>query len=230
MRNFDNGVIEVNPIINWAEFLQPFELTVNELKLKLEGIRSQYKMKGLISPIESVRVRVKTINSILDKAKRMGLSLNDIGNSMHDIAGVRITCQFVEDIYTVVSLLKNRKDIDIIYERDYIATPKPSGYRSYHLHGFYYLETIDGTSKVRFEVQIRTMAMNFWATIEHSLSYKYQEEMPLQIREKLIKAAGAAAQLDQQMSEIKNEILEAQKQFSRLQGNFKFFDDEVGGK
>lgn len=216
----------MNPLVSWEEFLQPYQLTVNELKLKLEGIRSQFQMKNLSSPIESVRIRVKTINSILDKAKRMGLSLEEIGEQMHDIAGVRITCQFVEDIYSVVHLLKNRKDIDIIYERDYIATPKPSGYRSYHIHGYYYLETIDGTKKVLFEVQIRTMAMNFWATIEHSLNYKYQREIPETIQDKLIKASFSAAQLDEQMSEIKNEVLEAQQQFSKMQGHYKLYDDE----
>src|SRR5690554_6829480 len=114
----------MNPLMSWEEFLQPYELTVNELKLKLEGVRSQYKMNNLVSPIESVRVRVKTVNAILDKAKRMNLPLNEIGEKMHDIAGVRITCQFVEDIYYVVSLLKNRKDIEVVYERDYIANPK----------------------------------------------------------------------------------------------------------
>lgn len=197
----------MNPIINWTEFLQPYELTVNELKMKLEGVRSQYQVKGLISPIESVRVRVKTINSILKKAKRMGISLEEIGDKMHDIAGIRITCQFVEDIYTVVELLKKRDDIEIIYERDYIMTPKSSGYRSYHLHGYYHLQTIDGPINVLFEAQIRTMAMNFWATIEHSLNYKFQEDIPLDIQERLYKAAETAAQLDEQMSEIKREIL-----------------------
>jgi putative GTP pyrophosphokinase len=199
---------------------------VSEIKLKLEGIRSQYKLKGLNSPIESVRVRVKTINSILDKAKRMELAMDEIGEKMHDIAGVRITCQFVEDIYSVVALLKNRQDIEVNYERDYIATAKPSGYRSYHLHGNYFLETIEGTRKVLFELQIRTMAMNFWATIEHSLNYKYQREIPEQIKEKLIKASYAAAQLDDQMSEIKSEVHEAQQQFSKMQGHFKLYDDE----
>lgn len=197
----------MNPIINWTAFLQPYELTVNELKMKLEGIRSQYLVKGLTSPIESVNVRVKSINSILKKAKRMGIALEEIGEKMHDIAGVRIICQFVEDIYTVVKLLKNRDDIQIIYERDYIQTPKSSGYRSYHLHGYYRLETIDGPTSVLFEVQIRTMAMNFWATIEHSLHYKFQEKIPIEIQERLYEAAETAARLDQQMLDIKREII-----------------------
>jgi putative GTP pyrophosphokinase len=216
----------MNYITSWEQFLQPYELTVNELKLKLEGIRAQFQMKNMSSPIESVRVRVKTINSILDKAKRMDLSLDEIGDKMHDIAGVRITCQFIENIYSVVTLLKNRKDLEIIYERDYIATPKSSGYRSYHIHGYYYLETIDGSKKVLFEVQIRTLAMNFWATIEHSLNYKYQREIPVNISEKLIKASEAAASLDEQMSDIKNEVAEAQQQFSKMQGHYKLYDDE----
>lgn len=212
-------------IYNWEEFLQPYELTVNELNLKLEGIRSQFKKKNFHSPIESVRGRVKTINSILDKAERMNLSLDEIGENMHDIAGVRITCQFVEDIYSVVELLKKRTDIKVIYERDYVTYPKESGYRSYHIHGFYNLETIEGTKKVLFEVQIRTMAMNVWATVEHSLNYKYQDEIPEKIQEKLIIAAEAAVALDEQMSHIKHEVAEAQRQFViNKEGNYKAFE------
>ncbi|MDF2699987.1 MAG: pyrophosphokinae [Haloplasmataceae bacterium] len=214
-------------IHNWEDFLQPYELTVSELKLKLEGIRAQFNKKNIHSPIESVRVRVKTINSILDKADRMGLLLDEIGEKMHDIAGVRITCQFVEDIYSVVALLKNRKDIEVIYERDYVSYPKLSGYRSYHIHATYDLETTEGTKKVLFEVQIRTMAMNVWATVEHSLNYKYEDEIPQEIKEKLIQAAEAAQTLDNLLSQIKNEISEAQQQFiQKKQGTYKLYDDD----
>ncbi len=212
-------------IHNWEEFLQPYELTVSELKLKLEGIIAQFTKKNIHTPIESVRVRVKTINSIIDKSERMSLRLDEIGEKMHDIAGVRITCQFVEDIYSVVALLKKRSDIEIVYERDYVTYPKESGYRSYHLHGYYNLETIDGTKKVLFEVQIRTMTMNVWATVEHSLNYKYEDEIPNEIKEKLIKAAEAAVSLDEQISQIRNEIREAQQQFVlKKLSHFKGYD------
>lgn len=218
-------------IHNWDEFLQPYELTVQELKLKLEGIRAQYTKKNIHSPIESVRVRVKTINSIIDKSKRMALRLDEIGEKMHDIAGVRITCQFVEDIYSVVSLLKKRSDIEVVYERDYVTYPKETGYRSYHLHGYYNLETIDGTRKVLFEVQIRTMTMNVWATVEHSLNYKYKDEIPGEIQEKLIKAAEAAFSLDEEISQIRNEIREAQQQFilTKLSQFTGYDDNNTGG-
>ena len=213
-------------IHNWEDFLQPYELTVNELKLKLEGIRLQFNKKNIHSPIESVRVRVKTINSIIDKADRMSLSLDEIGEKMHDVAGVRIMCQFVEDIYAVVALLKNRKDIEVFFERDYVAYPKSSGYRSYHLHAYYYLETMDGTKKVLFEVQIRTMAMNVWATVEHSLNYKYQGEIPGHISEKLLKAAEAAISLDKELSQIKNEVSEAHQQFVlKKLGTYKLYEE-----
>ncbi len=213
-------------IHNWDEFLQPYELTVNELKLKLDGIRAQFSKKNIHTPIESVRVRVKTINSIIDKSERMALRLDEIGEKMHDIAGVRITCQFVEDIYSVVALLKKRSDIEIVYERDYVTYPKVSGYRSYHLHGYYNLETIDGTRKVLFEVQIRTMTMNVWATVEHSLSYKYKDEIPTDVKEKLFKAAEAAVSLDEQISQIRNEVREAQQQFVlKKLSQFKGYED-----
>lgn len=202
---------------NWESFLHPYELTVDELKMKLQGIRAQYKMKGMHSPIESVRVRVKTISSIIDKSERMNIHLSEIGEKMYDIAGVRINCQFVEDIFKVVEMFKHRRDVTIFAERDFITFPKESGYRSYHVHGYYHLETIDGVRKVKFEVQIRTMAMNFWATIEHSLNYKYEGEIPHNIKIKMKRASEAAASLDNEMSEIKNEISEAQMQFKDKQ-------------
>nr|WP_275040347.1 GTP pyrophosphokinase family protein [Haloplasma contractile] len=210
---------------NWEEFLQPYELTTSEIKLKLEGIRKQFKQKNKHSPIESVRVRVKTIASILEKSERMDLTLDRIGEEMYDIAGVRITCKFVEDIFKVVEMLKNRSDIDIITEIDYITNPKDSGYRSYHLHGYYHLETIDGTKQVLFEVQIRTMAMNFWASIEHTMHYKYSGDIPENVSIRLIKAAEAAYALDNEMSQIKHEIEEAQEHFKNRQNQGLLYYD-----
>jgi len=150
---------------------------IQELKINLRGIRQQYKTKGLHSPIEFVDGRIKTISSIVDKLERMGLSIDEI-DKVYDIAGIRINCQFVEDIYMVVELLKKRQDLEIVETRDYISHQRASGYRSYHIHAYYHLETIDGMKKVMIEFQIRTLAMNFWASIEHSLNYKYYIGFP----------------------------------------------------
>ena len=133
---------------------------------------------------------------------------------MQDIAGVRIMCQFVEDIYEVVDLLRERSDMNILEERDYISNVKPSGYRSYHIVVEYPVQLITGEKKILAEIQIRTLAMNFWATIEHSLNYKYQGSFPSDLSARLKSAAEAAFNLDNEMSEIREEIQEAQNLFS----------------
>ena len=130
-------------------------------------------------------------------------------------------CQFVEDIHQVVDLLRTRHDMKVIIERDYITNKKASGYRSYHLVIEYPVQLIDGEKIILAEIQIRTLAMNFWATIEHSLNYKYQGEFPDEISERLRRSAEAAYQLDEEMSNIREEIQEAQRLFSHGKGNHK---------
>lgn len=201
--------------MDWEKFLTPYSQAVDELKIKLRGIRDQYEMFEQHSPIEFVTGRVKPIASIMDKAKRKGIPFEKIEEEMQDIAGLRIMCQFVEDIEVVLNLLRIRNDFDIIEERDYISKEKESGYRSYHLVISYPVETIKGEKKVLAEIQIRTLAMNFWATIEHSLNYKYSGRIPEVIKKRLHHAAEAASRLDAEMSKIREEIQEAQQIFSR---------------
>lgn len=198
----------------WELFLAPYEQSVGELKVKLRGIRKQFRENDMHIPIEFVTGRVKPINSILTKAELRNISLNRLEEEMQDIAGLRIMCQFVEDIPQVVDLIRNRKDLLIVQERDYITNKKESGYRSYHLVVEYPVQLITGEKKIFVEIQIRTLAMNFWATIEHSLNYKYQGVFPKEMRERLQRAAEAAHQLDEEMSTIREEIQEAQHFFS----------------
>jgi len=214
---------------DWKSLLIPYKQAVEELKIKFKSIRDEYRILDEYSSIEFVTGRVKKISSIIDKARLRNIHLDRIEEEIEDIAGIRIMCQFVEDIYSVVALLKKRSDIEIVYERDYVTYPKESGYRSYHLHGYYNLETIEGTRKVLFEVQIRTMTMNVWATVEHSLNYKYEDEIPEEIKDKLLKAAYAAESLDEQISHIRNEIREAQQQFilKRLSQFTGYHDDNI---
>ena len=199
----------------WKAFLAPYNQAVEELKVKLRGIRSQYELEHSNSPIEFVTGRVKPIASILDKAKRKNISMEDLEEGLQDIAGIRMMCQFVDDIRFVVNMLKNRNDLEIIEERDYITNQKDSGYRSYHLVARYPVQTILGEKKLLVEIQIRTLSMNFWATIEHSLNYKYSGNIPDNIKVRLKRAAEAAYSLDEEMSQIRGEIQEAQAIFSR---------------
>lgn len=200
---------------HWDEFLAPYKQAVEELKIKLKGMRSQFELNSNHSPIEFVTGRVKPIASILDKANQKGIPLNKLEQEMQDIAGLRMMCQFVDDIMRVVELLRNRNDFEIVEERDYISHKKVSGYRSYHVVIRYPVQTINGEKKLLAEIQIRTLAMNFWATVEHSLNYKYSGQFPEDIRIRLQRAAEAAFRLDEEMSQIRGEIQEAQAFFTR---------------
>lgn len=201
----------------WERFLSPYKQAVDELKIKLKGMRTQFSIAGVTSPIEFVTGRVKPLASIYDKCLEKSIKFEpskELASQLQDIAGLRIMCQFVDDISAVVQLIKQRDDLTVIEERDYITKSKPSGYRSYHVIIEYPVETIHGSVKVMAEIQIRTLAMNFWASIEHSLNYKYQGLFPKEIQNRLQNAAEAAFQLDEEMSSIRSEIQEAQVYFS----------------
>lgn len=197
----------------WKEILMPYDLAVKELEVKFSHIISEYKSKDMYSPIETITGRVKSISSILEKCRRKNIPLEELTDKVEDIAGLRIMCQFSEDIYTVVNIIKNRTDMEVVQEKDYISNPKASGYRSYHLIVTYNVETIEGTKKIFVEIQIRTLAMNFWATIEHSLQYKYRHGIPEHIRRRLNASAEAILKLDEEMSSIHEEIMDAQSSF-----------------
>lgn len=199
----------------WREILDPYSLAVDELVLKFNHIMLEHNQAGVYSPIEQVNGRLKKISSILEKAQRKGIDLEDMEEEIDDIAGIRVICQFVEDIDKVVELIRRRNDMEIIEEKDYITRAKPSGYRSYHLVIQYMVQTMNGPKRLKVEIQIRTLAMNFWATIEHSLQYKYKENMPEHIRKRLSKAAEAIVVLDEEMSEVRSEIMDAQNSFRK---------------
>lgn len=201
--------------MNWKALLTPYSQVVEELKIKLKGMRSQFEYESSHSPIEYINGRVKPVTSILDKAEKKQIPLERIEQEIQDIAGVRVVCQFVDDIHTIVDMLRTRNDFTIIEEKDYISEKKKSGYRSFHMIIEYPVETIHGEKKVIAEIQIRTMAMNFWATNEHSLNYKYKGSIPEDIKNRLQRAAEAAFKLDEEMSKIKNEVQEAQRIFHR---------------
>ena len=200
-------------IKDWKTFLMPYEQAVEELKVKLRSIRKEYRRKKEYSPIEFVTGRVKEVASMLDKANKFNIPIDRLQYELEDIAGIRIMCQFVDDIERVVEILRERKDMQILYEKDYVNNVKQSGYRSYHMIIKYPINMAEGQREILAEFQIRTLAMNFWATVEHSLNYKYKQKIPQEIKHKLKSAADAAFQLDREMLEIKDEIKDAQKLF-----------------
>ena len=202
----------------WRSILCPYELAVRELIVKFEHIISEHRENDLYSPIEQVSGRVKSVSSILEKMQRKHIPMERMEEKVEDIAGIRIICQFEEDIETVASLIQNRSDMTIKSEKNYLKHVKQSGYRSLHLIIYYTVETLNGPRKLQAEIQIRTMAMDFWATIEHSLQYKYKGDMPPHVAERLTNAADAIILLDQEMSSVRDEIMDAQNS-SQMQSN-----------
>lgn len=199
---------------NWDAFLTPYKQAVDELKIKLRSARKEFLDRGEHSPIEYVTGRVKNVDSIKEKMQRRYIAQEVLEKDMQDIAGLRIQTQFVEDIYEVADLLHQREDLRVIEERDYVTNSKSSGYRSYHMVIEYPIQLTTGQKNILAEIQIRTLAMNFWSTIEHSLNYKYQGDFPEEINDRLKRAAEASFMLDEEMSTIRGEIQEAQQYFT----------------
>lgn len=219
----------------WNRFLAPYKQAVDEMKVKFKGMRKQFETNNTNSPIEFVTGRVKPLASIYDKTLEKGLLFEpseELARNLQDIAGLRMMCQFVGDIETVVELLRQRNDLRIVEEKDYISHEKQSGYRSYHVIVEYPVQTIDGEQLILAEIQIRTLAMNFWASIEHSLNYKYKGVFPDEIKLRLQRAAEAAFQLDEEMTQIRDEIQEAQAYFTEFKESpgTRFPADREGGR
>lgn len=185
----------------------PYSQAVQELIVKFENIISEYRSLDRYSPVEQVSGRVKSVESIIDKMHRIGIPMEDLEDRMSDIAGIRIICRFVEDIDPVVEMIRKRKDMEVIEETNYIDHKKASGYRSYHMVVSYPVYTVWGDRHVKAEIQIRTLGMNFWSTIEHSLSYKYKGQLPEDVLVRLQRASEAAFDMDQEMSSIRDEIV-----------------------
>ena len=185
----------------------PYSQAVQELIVKFQNIISEYRSLDRYSPVEQVSGRVKSVESIQDKMHRQEISEDELEDRMTDIAGIRIICRFVEDIDTVVEMVRMRKDMEVLEETNYIAHKKPSGYRSYHIIVSYPVYTVWGAKPIKAEIQIRTLGMNFWSTIEHSLSYKYKGQLPEDVLTRLKRASEAAFDMDQEMSSIRDEIV-----------------------
>jgi len=194
-------------IIHWEELLIPYEQAVEDLLKKFKHIKKSYKH----GPIEHVEGRVKRVSSILDKAARKDIKLHEIENKIDDIAGIRIICRFISDIERVKEIVResNKFDLSINEERDYLTNFKESGYRSYHMLISCPVETALGNKTVRAEIQIRPMAMNFWARLEHIIMYKYKEDIPEELKERLGNAAKTAYRLDEELGDIHREIFQS---------------------
>ncbi len=181
-----------------------YKFGLDEILTKINILREEMTFRDGANPIEHVNSRIKTIDSLRDKAARIGcpLELDAIAEQIRDIAGVRIVCSFVADVYRVLEMLTSQPDVTVRQVKDYIAHPKANGYRSLHAIVEIPVFLSDTTRAVPIEVQIRTVAMDFWASVEHKIYYKYAKDVPAELVEELSAAAGVAHDLDNRMAEL----------------------------
>lgn len=189
-------------------FFLSYRFALQEIETKINILQEEFKLIHDYNPIEHISTRVKSPKSILLKIKKKNLepSVEAIRENIRDIAGVRITCSFVEDIYKVSEMLQAQNDIEVVDVKDYIKFPKENGYQSLHLIIKIPIFMSDRVENVYTEIQIRTIAMDFWASLEHKIYYKYNKEVPEHIRFELKEAALQAAELDRKMERLNEEI------------------------
>jgi len=193
------------------EFLQLqhlYDSAIETVRTYLNILDGEFNVKFQRNPIHNIESRLKSPQSIIGKLQKKGLPLTPESARLNllDMAGIRVTCYYISDIYAIVEMLGRRDDLTIIKQKDYIASPKPSGYRSYHLivNVPVYLSTVKQTAPV--EIQIRTIAMDFWASLEHQLKYKPSAAITPEISQELRECAERIAQTDIQMQRIFMEI------------------------
>ena len=210
-KNILNQVVK-NPILENVNSLlrmeQLYEAGIKEIRTKLEILDSEFKVKYDHNPIHHIESRLKKPESIIKKAidKDVTLTEKEIMRHIHDIAGIRVICNYIDDVYVVAQLLINQDDIKLIKIKDYIQNPKDNGYRSLHLVLVVPIFLAEGVQPIHVEVQLRTIAMDFWASLEHKLKYKTDNNVPEDIKKELIQCAMSISELDYKMQSIHNRL------------------------
>lgn len=203
---------------NVKKFLKDFELfhlkylaAMKEVETKIHVLNEDFSVRYNHSPIERIESRIKTPESLMKKMMRnkINFDINNIENNIFDIAGVRIVCSFISDIYTIIHMIKMNDEIEIVREKDYINHPKESGYRSYHMIVKIPVFLTTGKENVIVEVQIRTMAMDFWASLEHKIKYKYDGIIPDDVKKELVGCSNAICNADEQMMVLNEKVKNA---------------------
>ncbi len=195
----------------FTRFMMSYQFGIAELMTKINILKDEFTHIHHYSPIEHVASRVKSPESLLRKAQRKGtpLTLDGIRKSIVDVAGVRISCSFIKDTYRIAEMLTSQSDVTVTEVRDYIKNPKPNGYKSLHILLEIPVFMSDRVENVPIELQIRTIAMDFWASLEHKIYYKYGGAVPHGLLDELTEAADAANKLDIKMERLHEEVTQA---------------------
>ena len=194
----------------FQELMMMYNCAIREVRTKLDVLNDEMAVCSPHNPIEMIKSRVKKPRSIVEKLQRRGypISVDSVLDNLHDVAGVRVICSFIDDIYKIAAILGAQDDVTVLEIKDYIKNPKPNGYRSYHMIVEVPVYLTDRISPVRIEVQIRTVAMDLWAGLEHKIYYKSGLEIPQELKDEIKQAADDMAAIDQRLCKIKAQISE----------------------
>lgn len=181
--------------------MQKYEFGLKMLESELEILIKEFEYKHKYNPVEHTKSRIKKISSIIDKLEKKGYepTIFNMINHVHDIVGIRIVCSFITDVYDIVNMIISSKEIKIIERKDYIAEPKDTGYSSYHLIVLIPIYLSSGVEYIEAEIQIRTVTMDFWASLDHKIRYKFNGEVPDEVKTEMIKYSKEVKEIDNKM-------------------------------
>ena len=201
--------VEDEGAFSYEEVMLYYSAALKQIQTKLSILNEEFQHVHNYNPIEHIKARVKTPESIVKKLRRHGYegTLFNMVRYCNDIAGIRVICDFTSEIYKIADMISNQSDIKVLAIKDYIAKPKSSGYKSYHMIVMVPVYLSDRIMDVKVEIQIRTIAMDFWASLEHKIQYKFTGDVPEHIARELYECAEMVSSLDDKMLSLNNEIL-----------------------
>ena len=208
INNMERLMKDNSPIESWTEVILIYNSALKQISTKLEILNDEFQHVHRYNPIEHIKSRIKSSESIVKKLRRNGYesTIENMVEYVNDIAGIRVICSFSSDIYRIAEMIRNQNDIEVLAIKDYIKTPKPSGYRSYHMLITVPVYLSDRIVRAKVEIQIRTVAMDFWASLEHKINYKFEGDVPQNIKAELVECAQMITDVDNRMLRLNEEI------------------------
>ena len=199
-----------NQVDQWKSVMFLYDSALKEINTKIEILNNEFVHIYNYNPIEHIKSRLKTPDSIVKKLNRYGfeVTIDNMVEKLSDIAGIRIICSFTSDIYQIAEMITKQSDVTVLYVKDYIKNPKPNGYKSYHMVVTIPIYLTDGPVDTKVEIQIRTIAMDFWASLEHKIYYKFEGNAPAYLQQELKACADVVNMLDVKMFSLNQAILE----------------------
>lgn len=217
-----------NQVDQWKSVMFLYDSALKEISTKIEILNNEFVHIYNYNPIEHIKSRLKTPDSIVKKLKRYGydVTIDNMVEKLNDIAGIRIICSFTSDIYQIAEMITKQSDVTVLYVKDYIKYPKPNGYKSYHMVVTIPIYLTDGPVDTKVEVQIRTVAMDFWASLEHKIYYKFEGNAPAYLQQELKACADVVNMLDAKMFSLNQAILELSEVQQREPAGEERIDEE----